>query len=890
MQKNIRLAGAMLGIGLALAGCRQDVLPVDETPSQSPSQTEETSQTQTGEDETEAFLLTVPGDLSVLDESSDISELLYGIFLEDINYAVDGGLYGEMIQNRSFEYGELAVGGAKHKWTNVGMCTWDVLSEDGLNENNPSYLQLNNSSEEPAGVANLGFFGKMSIAEGEVYHFSVFLRSVDGYEGPVMVRLADNSGTVYAQGEIPEITDSWWKYELELVPSASASSGVRCEVIIGNGSVEMDMVSLFPQDTYMGRENGIRRDLGEAMEALSPKFVRFPGGCVVEGKSFESAYSWKDSIGNGLQFEINGEMTTGDVAARPQGIDIWADLNNASANPYYMTYGIGFYEYFLLCEDLEAEPVPVLNCGMSCQIQGASGGVAADAAAIGSDEFAQYVQDMLDLIEFCRGDASTRWGAVRISMGHEAPFHLTYIGVGNEQWGEAYFSRYEQFAKALREAEETDPDLYSGIELIVANGPNAGDRNAWNVIAEEGAEYAGLVDEHYYMDPDWFLANTDRYDHYDRESTPVFLGEYAAKSNTMAAALAEAAYMTGLERNGDIVKLAAYAPLFGNTVANQWTPDLIWYSNRGWYPSVNYYVQKLFSNNQGTHFLDAVLEGAQKEFAFSGKVGIGTWMTSAVFDDLSVVRNDTGEVLLEDHFDDGTMDEYTCVGGVWSEQDGQLVQKNTGAPSHSVNGDVVYIGDEEWTDYTLTVKATKTGGSEGFLIPICVGDSNNWYHWNIGGWGNTVSCLEQTTAGNKSGQIAETVTPISIALNQTYELKVTVTNNQILCYIDGEKVVEYTAKSSKYLYESVSADDGGDIIIKLVNPEGNAHSLTVSLQQMENERHEAEVTVLKADRAFAQNTETMPDTVAPQESSMEVENTFLYEVPAYSVTVIRIHP
>lgn len=888
------LAGVSLSIVCVLAGCHRDSSPVgvnlsEENTEHAAGQTQPSSEENPSEQK-ETFRLSIQGDTSALDASADISELLYGIFLEDINYAVDGGLYGEMIQNRSFEYGELAAGGAKHGWTNVGLCTWQVLQGDGLNENNPSYLSLTNRSGEAAGVGNLGYFSKMAVEEGEVYDFSIYLRSPEEYEGPVTVRLVDTAGTVYAEGEIPEITDSWWKYKLELTASASVSSGLRCDILIEDGTVEMDMVSLFPQNTYMGRENGIRRDLGEALEGLSPKFVRFPGGCAVEGKSFESAYSWKDSIGNGLAFEINGEMTTGDVAARPQGIDIWADLNAASANPYYMTYGIGFYEYFLLCEDLEAEPVPILNCGMSCQIQGASGGIPADAPAIGTKEFEAYVQDMLDLVEFCRGDDSTKWGAVRVAMGHEAPFHLNYIGIGNEQWGEAYFARYEQFAKALKEAAEEDPDLYGGIELIVANGPNAGDTNAWNKIEQEGAEYAELVDEHYYMDPSWFLANTTRYDAYDRESTPVFLGEYAAKSNTMAAALAEAAYMTGLERNGDIVKLAAYAPLFANTTSNQWTPDLIWYSNKGWYPSVNYYVQKIFSNNQGTQVLNSSLEAPEESTSLSGKVGLGTWMTSAVFDDLIVTRNDTGEILYEDTYEDGTMDGYLRIGGTWSEQNGQLAQKNTGAPANNVNGDVVHVGDTNWENYTLTVKATKTGGSEGFLIPICVGDQDNWFHWNIGGWGNTVSCLEQTVSGNKSGQIAETVTPLAVQTNKTYELKVTVEKDQILCYIDGKKVVEYTAKSSKPLYEIVSTDDSGEIIVKLVNPAGKANSLSIDLLQMETDQHATKVTVLKADNESAKNTETMPDAVVPEEYTMEVGNSFVYEVPAYSVTVMRIQP
>ena len=271
-----------------------------------------------------------------------------------------------------------------------------------------------------------------------------------------------------------------------------------------------------------------------------------------------------------------------------------------------MTYGMGFYEYFLLCEDLDCLPVPVVNAGMVCPIQSGDGYT---YLSEDSDEFNACIQDALDLVEFCRGDETTTWGAVRIAMGHEDPFPLQYIGIGNEQWQEEYYSHYERFKEAFENAAQEIPELYSDIELIVANGPASSDRFAWDQIAAKGSDYAGLVDEHYYETPEWFLANTERYDSYDRDSVPVFLGEYAAKANNMEAALAEAAYMTGLERNGDIVSLACYAPLFGNDKSNQWTPDMIFFSNDSVYGTVNYYVQKLFMNHQGAYKLDSTLSG-----------------------------------------------------------------------------------------------------------------------------------------------------------------------------------------------------------------------------------------------------------------------------------------
>ncbi len=553
--------------------------------------------------------LTVNADASGLDESSQISPLLYGIFLEDINFAVDGGMYAQLVKNGSFEYGMLAKNAGQHGYSlssKEGL-TLEVAdgSEDGtcLNENNPHYAIITNTGSTREGIGNKGYLKGLAVSEGSSYSCSVYLKGLDGYTGPVELLIDDLDGNILAQAEIPEITEEWWKYECALTSSATANKGLRLWLKIDTGAVAADMLSLFPQETYKDRENGIRKDIGEYLEALSPRFLRFPGGCAVEGTNEMNQYSWKDSIGNGLTFTVNGEETVGDVAARPLGVDIW---NNSTSNPYYMTYGMGFYEYFLLCEDLDCLPVPVLNAGMVCPIQSGDGYTYLDED---SEEFQTYIQDALDLAEFCRGGADTTWGAVRIAMGHEEPFELQYIGIGNEQWQDEYYSHYERFKEAFEAAAQENPEIYGGLELIVANGPLSTDRYAWNTIAEKGSDYAGLVDEHYYELPEWFLSNTERYDSYDRDSVPVFLGEYAAKSNTMEAALAEAAFMTGLERNGDIVKLACYAPLFGNDGANQWEPDMIFFSNDSVYGTVNYYVQQMFSTHQGSQVLDSQLTG-----------------------------------------------------------------------------------------------------------------------------------------------------------------------------------------------------------------------------------------------------------------------------------------
>jgi alpha-L-arabinofuranosidase len=823
----------------------------------------------------------------------DISDMLYGLFFEDINFAVDGGLYSEKIKNRSFEYGYMAQNEAKNGWYLHGDAKFEIMygSTDGsgLNENNTRYARVSNQSGSTAGIANEGFLDGLAVEENAVYNFSAYFRAMNGYNGKITIRLQDTKGTIYGETTIDSITDEWWKYEASLTATASINSGLKLFVLIENGTVDMDMVSLFPKDTYKGRKNGLRKDLAEALEDLTPKFIRFPGGCVVEGESLQNAYNWKDSIGNGLAFKVNGEVTYGDVATRVLGENLWGNQNSEAKNPYYMSYGLGFYEYFLLCEDLGAAPVPILNAGLSCLIQGTSRtGTARNALEIGTPEFNQYIQDALDLVEFCKGDTNTTWGAIRIAMGHVEPFDLTYVGIGNEQWGEAYFSRYEAFKSAFEQAALDNPSVYGDIELIVANGPVASDRYAWNKINVYGSEYAGLVDEHYYMTPSWFLTNTKRYDSYDRASTPVFLGEYAAKSNNMEAALAEAAYMTGIERNGDIVKLASYAPLFGNGIASQWSPDLLWFQNNILWKSVNYYVQQLFSNNKSSKVLDAALTGESLTTnTISGKIGVGTWMTAATFDNIKVVNNESGEVLYTDDFTTDTLSNLEVIEGSWSIEEGQLKQSRTSSPINNITGDAAFLGDSTWTNYTLTLTATKLSGNEGFLIPVAVKDEDNYFHWNIGGWGNTVSCLEQISAGSKSGQISETVTNCAVETGKAYELKIVVSGNTIECYLDGKGMIKYSIPQVESVYQVTGIDDNKDMIVKIVNVSDTTQSILIQTKDLPLDTT-ATVSQLMAEALSDMNRASEPDNVTIKISNLAVSNAFIYVAPKYSVTIIRI--
>lgn len=542
-------------------------------------------------------------------KGAEISPTFIGVFFEDINYGADGGLYAELIQNRSFEFGGFKESFSKfddylYAWEIVkrgeGKLTITQENKEPIHVNNPHYLEIHvENSCEGVGISNTGF-GGIAVSENEKYNFSLFLKNKD-YKGTIHIILESEAGEIYSEYivDAKELSSTWEKYEAVLVSKGTDAKGKLSLVFDGKGTLSLDMVSLFPENTWGNRKNGLRCDLVQMLKDLKPKFMRFPGGCIVEGKYLANAYNWKDTIGPVEYRKIN-----------------WNRWEEWQKEPYNQTYGLGFYEYFQLSEDIGATPLPIVNCGMSCQFQGREV----------ADDIEPFVQDALDLIEYANGDETTEWGKRRIADGHTKPFNLIYLGIGNEQWidydtlgQDKYFETYEVFRNRIKEK-------YPDIQLITTSGPFPNGKEfdiAWDMITEKTKEYIGqnkvyaeLVDEHYYMSPDWFLDNDSRYDSYPRyedgKSSKVFAGEYACHTNggpskqgvnNLYAALCEAAFMTGLERNSDIVGMTAYAPLFAKTTHIQWQPDLIWFDNTKAYGSVSYYVQKMFGNNMGTYTL-----------------------------------------------------------------------------------------------------------------------------------------------------------------------------------------------------------------------------------------------------------------------------------------------
>ncbi len=851
--------------------------------------------------------------IDAADEVHEISDLLYGIFFEDINFAADGGLYAEKVINRSFEYGELAENDELHGWSPVGSADYAVTVDDaegGLNANNTNYLVINNSKDEKSGVANKGFLEGMAIEKGITYDFSVYAKALSDYNGDITVRLVADGKTA-GEAVIKGITSEWRKFETEITSDITANANVFLQVLIGKGEIALDMVSLMPP-TY--KNHGMRIDLAEKLAALEPAFLRFPGGCIIEGYDAETAYSWKDSIGtgpDGLPLEFNGKY--GDIAARPYGINLWTNIGiTDDPLPCYMSYGLGFYEYFLLAEDIGAVGVPVLNCGLYCQMRGKG------PVDMYTPEFEQYLQDMVDLVEFCRGDVNTTWGKVRASLGHPEPFELKYICIGNENEGQVYFERYAAFLERFNEEKEKNPELYEGLELIYSSGADdatsganyyASYEYAYEYAKENGIsinEFAGATDHHYYNEPQWFFKNTDHYDesNYKRDyenmtdthyggGIKVFVGEYAARSNRLEAALAEAAYMTGLERNGDIVVMAAYAPLFGNLTATHWAPDLIWFNNHLSTASINYYVQKLFSTNAGTTLLASTLECADvPDTALKGMVGLGTWWTKAEFDNLKVTDNSTGKVLAKESF---TVPNFwwgwkEISDGDWKINGGKLIQQNDYHPYNNLGASAVY-GDAEWTNYTYSFEATKLEGAEGFYIPFLIEDEQNMFFWNIGGWGNTKSALQRMEDGIKTDAIPGTSSSFTVEEGKTYEIKLVVNGNNIKGYIDGVLQFSYDATNGTEAesYQVVSTDESGDIIIKLVNVTGEDRAFAINLKNADIDGSTATVYQVAGDSLDNDNILGAEEDCTMKEFTVDgISNQFNYTVPQYSATVIRI--
>jgi alpha-L-arabinofuranosidase len=775
-----------------------------------------------------------------------IDHTMYGVFFEDINRAADGGLYAELVQNRSFEY-STADNGAYTPLTSWAVGGTDEVVDDSgrLNERNRNYLSLGAGSS----VTNAGYNTGIRVEKGKRYDFSVWARAGSGTT--LTVTLKDAAGTL-ADARRVAVEGGWAKYRAAFTATRTSNRG-RLAVAATNAAA-LDMVSLFPRDTYKNQPNGLRKDLAEKIAALKPGFVRFPGGCLVNTGSMED---YSESSGWQRKRSYQWKDTVGPVEERATNANFWG---------YNQSYGLGYYEYFRFAEDVGAMPLPVVPA----LVTGCGQNKATDDEAL----LERHIQDTLDLIEFANGPATSPWGKVRAGMGHPEPFGLTHIGVGNEEnLPREFFARFQKFRAAI---EAKHPD----ITVVSNSGPDDSGTifdTAWQLNREGGVD---LVDEHYYNSPQWFLQNNDRYDSYDRSGPEVFLGEYASQGNAWKNGLAEAAFMTGLERNADIVKLASYAPLLANEDYVQWSPDMIWFNNHASWGSANYEVQKLFMTNVGDRVVPSRASTTPDVSGpITGAVGLSTWATGAAYDDVRVTAAD-GTVLLDDDFS-GDASRWThSGGGSWSVQGGQYVQSDEAAENT-----LVTAGDPAWHDYDLHVRATKKAGKEGFLVAFGVKDTGNHYWWNLGGWNNTRSAVEQAVDGGKSTLVSKAG---SIETGRAYDIDITVRGRQVTLYLDGQEWGGFTDDKPAEPFRQVVTEDTrtGDLIVKVVNAQPAEARTAIDLGGART-ASTARVTTLAADED-AVNTET--DTpVAPVTSTFRgVADEFAYTFPPHSVTFLRI--
>jgi alpha-L-arabinofuranosidase len=577
-----------------------------------------------------------------------VQSTMYGIFFEDINFGADGGLYAEMVENRSFEFPERLMG-------------WNVFGNVVINDikpafdRNPHYVTVSPSGhrEKQSGLENHGFFG-MGIKKGMKYDFSIYARLnlLQGKSTKFRVELVGEDDVPISQDTIVVTNNQWQKYTATLTSDKTMEKAFMRIFLMSGESVDLDHISLMPQDNW----HGMRADLVKDLADLHPGVFRFPGGCIVEGTDLATRYQWKNTVG--------------DPENRPLNENRWNYTFPHRLYPnYYQTLGLGFYEFFLLSEKIGAQPLPILSCGLACQYQNSDNDKNAHVAL---DKLQPYIDDALDLIEFANGPVTSKWGKLRADMGHPAPFNLKQIGIGNEQWGPMYPERLEMFVKQIRAK-------YPNIKICGSAGPSASGKEfdyGWEQMRRLGVD---LVDEHYYMSPDWFLKNAGRYDKYSRKGPKVFAGEYASHvrglgdkptvaMNNFEAALSEAAFMTGLERNADVVHQATYAPLFAHVEGWQWRPDLIWFNNLESVRSVNWYVQMLYGTNRGTNVLSLLENGKPVE-------GADGLYASAVYD-----KDSKNYIIKVTNTGDAEKDINITLNGIKKLGSGQLITLHSNDP------------------------------------------------------------------------------------------------------------------------------------------------------------------------------------------------------------------
>lgn len=802
---------------------------------------------------------------------------LYGIFFEDINHAADGGLYAEMVRNRSFEFCEV------DNDSYTPLTAWELVGRDGgepvggveavypLNVNNTHYLRLSNGAyhllecKGTVAAINRGYNTGLPFRAGKEYKFSMFARRDINFKAPVEVRLESEDGEkCYGKADIFVNSAEWKKYTSVILCDTEDFSGRLALVIHGVGSVCMDMVSLFPKDTYMGRENGLRPDIAEFLADLKPKFMRFPGGCLthdgaLDEKARNAMYRWKNSIGP--------------LEERASKKDNWG---------YNQTYGFGYYEFFCYCEDIGTKAMPVLPGAFNPHRQW----------VVPMEEMQPWIDEALELIEFANGDKDSKWGRVRAEMGHPEPFGIEYIAIGNEEVDEDFFERYPLFHKAIAEK-------YPEIKILNTAGPAPSGKGfdlGWE-SARKWNSYA--VDEHYYVAPDWMIQNYERYfsDFYDPKGPKVFLGEYASRNNTFYNALCEAAYMTSFELNADKVALTCYAPLLCNADYVNWRPNLIWYNNHQIFGIPSYYVQKMYSVNQGDVTLPVSVEVTPEDDHIEPDRISGGFAFSA----------GRGDISFKDIKINGktpAADSIEVLEGDWSYSDGKLSRASEEADTKENEEHhfrrrpmpgIVISGDHESFEFECKLnfkeKEFEWNGHKmrhGTSISFCHSDGAR-FTWHLGIRNGTLSMLSVFKRGYDD-RIASA--DFEFENGKEYELKIVRNGDHMICTANGTVVhdIMYQPKPARRIYVSSTLDESaGEVIVKAVNVRPTPVKMEINVDGVSEGAKTVKLETLTANSLEDTNTFEEPEKVATEYSEFSVDSVpFTYEFPAYSVNLFRI--
>ncbi len=807
--------------------------------------------------------------VDVAEKGAVVSPNMYGVFFEEINHAGEGGLYAELIQNRGFEEKEFPAGYSVNgdkiypapvknhltgrvshdafRWSSDPIPGWSLESEGKvraqmkLTKNNPMDRAAPNSLEinipgasEQVMLINSGFWG-ICLKQGERYNLRFYLHTPN-YKGNLKACLISSSGKSLAEMPVPlKNISGWQEYKMVISPVQTDAKARFALCFDGTGTVRVDYVSLFPEKTFKNRPNGMRQDVAEMLVGLHPGFVRWPGGCVVEGITLGNRFEWKKTLGDPMT--RSGEYST------------WG---------YRSTYGYGYFEHLQFCEDIGAKAMFVCNIGLGCQ--------ARSGDACKEEDVQFYLNDVLDAIEYALGDPTSAWGAKRAASGHPAPFPLQYVEIGNENNGPVYNARFDLFYKAIK-------SKYPQLTLI----SNHGLGNEVKKIAK-----TDMIDPHWYVAPDFFFKNSTIFDKQPRGEHTVYVGEYACNQGVgggnMLAALSEAAFITGMERNSDLVKMASYAPLFENRNDRTWPVNLIWIDNTKVVGRTSYYVQKMVSENKPTFNLTTTIapraETPVPLFA-DGRFGVGTWQTQSEYKDFKITASDS-------KVEKPAGWQKNC--GEWSLSD-TLVAQHSNLDMTQIIGDKTSSGD-----YTFELKARKTGGNEGFLIYFGMSDKNReGYLFNVGGWGNTQTAMEKIEGGATVGIVSEQL-PFAVETNKWYDLKIVRSGQIISLWIDGKEFLKYKSVSPLHQFSVAGYDErSGELIIKVVNADETIWHPSVKIKNSSTLSPEGEVITLSSANLKDENSFEEPLKISPKSVKFsKFSKDFDFEFAPGSFTILRI--